>query len=655
MNFTPGGGLPVNVAYSLSALVAFAFMLLPGLGIAWGLGRRAKWSVAGIVGASFAAGLFTVGVLALAAHYAHLSLTVLLVASVVAFLAMTVGGILLGRGGERLAGGWQGLALGAFAAVVAVYERPWFAQRADTFYHLAAVRSLLVTGRPMVTDPFYGTNLRILDPTTGVWHTYLALMAKSTGLDVMWLWPGATAVGAAMTALGFWLLARAVSRSDVAASVATAGLLLFPLALDMRWFAYPNRMSLALVFLALAALVGLMEAFSVADAALLIAAGFSAISLHMAAAAAIVIAALFLGVLLGVAVLVGRVRQRKWDWQPLASLAVTGVVLAAVSAPLLLPKASVVSTSPLVTYGEASVLAQTKALAGGRWLVARPEMIGDSRAILFGSLLLGLAAAAVAFRRGDRRALAAFGVAVLPVALLMDPPLTTVLLHRSLYLTSRVAILLPFTAFVAIAWGLGQWREKRALGWLAVAVAVGVLGVGWSDAQPALQRNFARSQATGQFSAWTSRKVDIRYTWGPDVIAKIARETGGRYVRFGGDVEATYYLSGILPISVVSAPPKHAPFAVEEIDGGMRRADMDELIDPATSPAERRRILARWDVDYVIVPNVEKSRGIILKLQAQPDALQTAVDSRSLIVFRVRKPLAAAYPTNPTSGYSRTF
>ncbi len=60
MSYAPGGGLPADLANTLSALVVLAFCLLPGLGLALGLGRRAGWPLGRILGLAFAGTLFAV-------------------------------------------------------------------------------------------------------------------------------------------------------------------------------------------------------------------------------------------------------------------------------------------------------------------------------------------------------------------------------------------------------------------------------------------------------------------------------------------------------------------------------------------------------------------------------------------------------------------
>jgi hypothetical protein len=638
MGFPAGGGLPSDLAYLASAVVVFAAMLLPGLGIAWGLGMREGWDWPEIVAASFAFCLGLTGAVALAAYYGHQPLDVVLVSCAVAFVALTGIGVRWGLAGKRPALGRGGLIVAGVAALLAVLERPWMAWTADSYYHLAAARSLLVSGRPMVTDPLYGTPLTVLDPTSGVWQTQLALISRLTHLDVAWLWPGATAVGAAMTLLAFWVLCRTVTRSERAATIGSAGFLVLGLFLDMRWFSYPNHMALALVFLALAGVTRLLDKPRVASAALVVAAGFSAISLHLAAAALIVFAAAWLWLLALVLMVAEGVHKHRWKWRGPLGVAATGVVLAVVSLPLVVPKAAVVSASPLVSYRADMLAAQVLHVPGGL-SVASPEMIGTAwTALVVLALLLGVAAAIPAFRDGDRGALAVTAIAILPVALLLDPPLTTLLLQRSAYMTSRIAILLPFTLFVALAWATARWadvdRTSRVVRVLAVVAVVFAL---WASVPPFLL-TFAVAPGQPATNVWISRGNDMRARWGAETVTKMAAALGDGYPIVAGDAVTSYYVAGVFPAAVVAVPDQHSPFAIEEVDGPARRADMEELTSASASENTRREILERRRADFLVMrADSPKYADALARMRTETDLLTPVVDTQTLVLFRVKR------------------
>ena len=139
----------------------------------------------------------------------------------------------------------------------------------------------------------------------------LAVWSSATGLDVAtWLWPGAAAVGAALTLLAFWSLARVVTDSPRAATLASIAWLLLGISADVRWSAYPNRLSLALAFVTLAALVRLVQRPSWPDARLAVVAGFATVGTHLAAAEMVAAAGVLLLALLLAATVVRGVRER---------------------------------------------------------------------------------------------------------------------------------------------------------------------------------------------------------------------------------------------------------------------------------------------------------------------------------------------------------
>jgi hypothetical protein len=512
---------------------------------------------------------------------------------------------------------------------------------------LTAIRSLLVFDRPAVTDPFYGTSLNVLDPTSGVWHSFLALVARATHLDPVWLWPGATVAGAALTALGVWVLCRVVSRSPTGATAATAAFLLFSMHLDMRWGAYPNRMSLSVVFFGLVAAVGLIDRprYVLADAALAVTAGFAAISLHLAAAAVMLLVTLYLTVIVALDVLDQRVRQARWEWQPFVALAATGAVLLAVALPMLVPKADVVASSPLVAY--------TGGLAGmvRSWpfglLSARPLMIGAGVAPQLVAAALGAVALLAGFLRDDRRALAAGTVGTFTAVVFLDPLVATSLLSRSAYLCLRIAILLPFAVFVPMAWGFGQLGRARSycpgentrlLSIVGVGLAaLGLVAVVQVGAVP-LRDLFRPIKAHGVLGVPLSRARDVRLVWGPAAVAAIADQVGERYPVLAGTGETAYELAGLIPVALAAAPEKHAPFAFERIDGAQRRADQALLLEPTASEAIRREILRRRRVDFVVVDRSAPGQAPAAEaLAGEPALFERVVDSPTVVLFRVKR------------------
>lgn len=628
-------GVPNTLTYALSACLVALLALAPGLPLAAGLGRRAEWDLPAILCASFALQLGVVGLVALAAHYLGLSL---------AFVGWASLAVLLGSGAVALGGrprdwrpalGVPALVIGAVSVALSVAERTWFAQMADAFYHLAAVRSLLVTGQPMVTDPMFRTGLKTLDPTSGVWHTTLALWSGATGLDVAaWLWPGAAAVGGALTVMSLWVLAKAVGRSERAATIATAAFLVIGLGADLRWAPYPNRLSLALAFVTLAAITSLAVRPNRQDAILVVLAGFATIAMHLAAAEMVVAAAAVLFALMVLAAIVRGVRDGTWRWQPVAALAGAGATVAALAVPLVMPKAAIVNSSWLVPF-------QSATLAPGLWhlpfglLIDSPGhlmKVGPAWFVL--TALVGVAALVQAFRSGDTHTTAAAALVLTPALLLTDPLVTPALLHASLYLAERVAILLPFTAFVAVAWALGEAEARAKWRTLLTTLTVVLLAAAAVTSVIVLAGTW---RAPASESVWQTRLQDVRTTWGADTMKRLSAEFGSRYPIVAGDTMTTYYLAGLQPVAVVAVTSQHMAFAIEGMDGRTRRKEMETLMQPQTAEGTRRAILAERHADYVIVPKYRPALAATLaEMRTETGLLQPVVDTPSLVLFRVK-------------------
>lgn len=628
-------GVPNTLGYVAWISVAMVLAFVPGLPLAVGLGRRAGWDLPGTLTASFALQLATVGLVSLAAHYLSLSLAFVAWASLAILLVLGAAALLPPRSLAMPRPAVPALALGAACLALGVYERTWFHQSADAFYHLAAVRSLLIAGRPMVTDPFYGTGTRVLDPTSGVWHSVLAVWAWFTRVDVIDLWAGLPAIGSAITVVALWLLARRVSRSDLAATVAAAAWFFVSSAADVRWFAYPNRLSLGVAFVTLAALTALAADRRWPDAVLAVAAGFATLSMHLAAALLVAAAGLLLLAALAIAELVKQNGADR-DWRSCLGLAATGGAIAVLSAPALLPRVSVVAASAMMQYGKPRLTVLTK-LPGGMMIDGSGALMRVGPVVLLLAAALAAVILVTALRKGEPSTIAAAAFAVLPIVLLLDPPVTTTLLRLSVYMTSRVALMLPFTMFVGVAWALGKPSPSVPMRLAAAILAIAVVAAGVVASWPDIQAAWSPSAL---LSISKSRKNDIRRTWGEAAVAGMAAEFGRRYPVVAGDPQTAYYLSGVLPAAAVAVPVQHSPLAIEEADGEQRRLDMASLMGTSAPEAERRRILDRWNASYLVVAKrAANGKGmnaaLIAELRAERELLRPVVDGPGVVLYAV--------------------
>lgn len=633
-------GLPTDVSNLLATLVVLAFTVTPGLGMAWGLARRAGWDWPTVAASAFAIGMALVSAVALLAHVLGLTLTVVLWTSLALALTLTVAGVLLGRDGAALPVRPQAFAIVGACGLLALLERPWMAWTSDTFYHLAAARSLLQTGHPLVTDPFYGTALKAMDPTSGVWHTMLALWSKTTGIDVIWFWPGAGAVGAAMVVLGFWLVARAVARTDAAATIATAAFVVTSIYLDFRPFTNPGKVALSVAFVAIVAIVTLARTPSWPAAALALAAGFATFSIHLASAELITVFAAVLCFWLAVATVVTRVRTGTWRWRPLAAALGTSVVMGLMALPVVLPKAGAVSGSSLTTSAIPTVGGQIVFIIPKVMVVQPGAMIGGGAGLFYLAIVLAVAAAVSALRDDEPAALPALALVGMPAFLLLDPPVTTALLSWSYFFTARIAALLRFTPFAGVAWGLSRaedtrWRRSVAIVSM-VAVAVALL-VSLPYLRAVFDSRVSNFRLGERYSVPVSRRVDQRDLWNRDALRQVQAKVGDGYPVVAADPETGYYLAGLMPVAIIAAPPSHTPFTIEKLDGAERQADAKAVSDPATSPGARRMLLRKWDARWLLVsPSTSKRTQLLDALYTEKDALTPVVITPTLVLFEVR-------------------
>lgn len=634
-----------------AALLVAATVVLPGVPAGIAIARRLGMGWTGAVATALCVTSAAAGVVMLAGPLAGVGLGGGIVAMLVALAAATVIALRAARPSPPVRPGLAGVALAAGAAAVALVQGPWLRPSADTFYHLAAARSLLVRDALVVTDPFHATAVATADPSSGVLHTMLAMAQRVTGADMLVLWTGMTVVGAALTVAAFHALAARVAgdgpRAGAAAAVATALYCVCTLVADLRAAAYPNRISLAIVFVGLALVVELLERPSAA-AALGVGVAAAAVSaMHVGSAELFVLLVLAVGAWSAIAAATGRLRAsggapagagagapaRAGWWLPAG---VAGVVL--VAAAFLASKVGVVAGSSMVD--SASALARADLFRIGPFVVAPASAYfdgGDAAFVLTAALVV-LMGGWAAIRR-DRAALAAFAICSAPVLLLACPPVTTLAARVSFYNLARIAALLGFTTPLAIAWALarrgreGGARQAWALGTVAatvlVVLAVPYLRTTWADSPGAVRRGM-------NVSVWKARLTDVRAQWGFGETRRLVRAIGEDAPVVASDPETGYYLSGLATVRLVAVPRSHSPLAIELVSGAARRAAMRELMLPTTSEPRRREILDEWGADLVLVwLSRPGARPVAASMEAQPGLFRTREASTKLRLYEV--------------------
>jgi hypothetical protein len=620
----------------LGLVVVCALALIPGLGLSVGLARRLKFSIAKTLPFSFAVSAAFAGLLSLFGVGLRLDAAIWLFFGAIAL--SWVAGYFIGRGQERLRVGEPALWLAAVVTVVTMIERPWYGRSVDTFYHLAAIRSLLTTGQAIPTDPIYGVANSAPDPTSGALHTLVAMWSSLSHVDPEILWVGVTALGAALTVLAFWALARRVSGSDRAATWAAIGYYLFVMYADGRAFGYPNRLSYALVFASMTALVELAERGSLPAAAFSAIALFAAGAVHLGSALlAIVFALLLVGAKICYAVFQHFV-HKKAELRPLLWVGGTVGVSLALMLPLIALRAAPVAAANLQVSAIYPV--RFTPIVGPVGIVLPPPEAG-------GWILFSVSAALVAlmmgyaFIRRDRVTLAAATVAGIPLFVIFNPLVASLAVAFSPYTIARLDALLAFTPWIAVAWGLSKLRrdvppQVRLLTWSVIILAVLIgqaylrsVGTPW----PVATR---RGETTwvGQ-SFFNNLRRDLT---APGIEATRAI-IGTSNPVIAGDPFTVYALIGSVPARAVAVPRSHSQFSVESVDGEQRRQDMTALLDPTAAASDRRVILQHWDAHYVALDLTDPPQArAFVSIVAQPQEFELLVQDREFVLFKVLNP-----------------
>jgi hypothetical protein len=485
------------------------------------------------------------------------------------------------------------------AAVVSLFEGQAIGGTQDQFYHLAAMRSLLASGRPLVTDPLFGSAVRVLDPSSGAWHTLGASLAMITRADLVDLAPGLTAAAAAAFAFCLWSMFRRVSGDRLVPAIVTLAFLGIVQAFDFRFIGYPKEFSWGL---ALFALVLLARAATSSDPALPVAAagvGFAALATHLGSGELYLIAAAVLMLYLGAMVLITRGGEKPYQPKGLVRVGAAVGVAVLLALPVLLMRVSALSGSDSVSAHQPveGLSLSSFLLLGHRFVVARPNLLDG--VWLIATVPLIVIAALAAARTRDPRAFLALALGSLRVLLVFDPIALSSLVRFSPYMTERLAALLVFAPFCLVGWGLSTGRRTRNV-WLLVACSAALLvaalvGAGelreiWS---PSIQdpSTFAYSKA-----------ADLRTSWGDGELPRLRAVLGPGRPVVAAFPNTSLQLAGIANVRIVAVPQDNTPAYFEENEGAdVKREDMYRLVDEQTPEADRRTIARLYGAKFVVI------------------------------------------------------
>lgn len=624
----------------LAAAITIAFVAIGGGTAGVAIARRLGLGVAAALAGAFAVSVALASVVMLAGSALGLSLLGGATAYLVGGVAVSALSLRLMRGCPRLDPDVPALWLGGLAVMCALIQRPWFKTSADTFYHLAAARSLIERNALVVTDPFHGTAVSVADPSSGVLHTMMAMVSRLTGGDMAWLFPGWTILGAIVLVMSFYALVRRLAGVRWAATAGAAGYLVANQFLDFRAAGYPNRISMALVFFGILMLADVLETPKWTGAVAVVVAAVAVSAVHVGDAEFFFIAAAAIAFWAVADAIIDRVRTGVWS--PRNAGAVVGTLLLAgvASAPFVLAKFGVVSSSSMVDT--ASAVSRLDLFQLGPFVVTRPDRFYDGGIVTFFLVsALAVLAGGWAVLRREKMALVTFALCSLPLLLLLDPPVTTLAVRLSFYNLGRIAALLGFTLFIGIAWALGRPDDdggrKQALALGAVSlfaaawISVAYLQTTWTTTVGAVR-------ARMNVSVWSSRGSDIRESWDEATLAQVRAVFGSSAPMIAADPETAYLFSALVNVRVVAVPAPHSPLAVETVSGEARREAMSHLLYPTATLAERRAILRTWNVDYVVLWWTRLAqRDPAASMLMQGDLFEPVVYAPHLLVLRVKR------------------
>jgi uncharacterized protein DUF6541 len=625
-------------------------LLVPGWCVMWLLLKPLPWMLA--LPTSMAMSMAIVAVAAWVSWLAGLGLRGVVALTVIEVAACFVALGLKIRKRASLAGlnrvEAAGLAVGGVTALVAIAEGPWLSQNADTFYHLAAARSLLRTGDALPHDIFFGVPVAYPDTTTGSLHIILAWLSLVTGMVPAWA--ALTAIGAAFVVLSFIAFAREVTRSMPVALIAGSLYVALWLNFDMRTSAYPNRIGPGIVWLSMVFLLRYARAEKRSWRELVAASllAFTAVMVHSGMGPYIVV---LVSTTFGAAAVAAVVRRR-----PLRSLfplaVVCGLVLLAVLPVLVVRILGLPGPGPEGSFATEAPPIKVRVLFGYPFLDFRFWFDGVITLSTVGTVCLLGRSRRLLFEGDGGAALLWGGLLVIP-AVCLTPVLTNS--ADGLYYFARVADLLKPLVFVTIAWELwaAQPRLREVLNSRAVSSkAVPALAV--AAATLILLATYLPANAVPRFvgdaatTVSASRHNDLTGQWS-DRLGALDRAGPGAVL---ADLSESYELAGLTGRRVVAVPYSHTPYQDEPRDGILRRGDVIDAMNPASPAYVLPSVLLKYGVTFVMVDRAADGQPTWDAIASRPELVPVASGAGwRLLKFepaRLDADPSLATPANPS-------
>ena len=553
------------------------------------------------------------------------------------------------------------IAFAISCAGLAAWAGPWFSSTADSFWHLAALRSLQETGRTLVDHNIYLNGHEGIDPLGSTWQSALASTAVLTGTGPVSLWTAAIPLSAAVLVVSFYLFAAAVLRNRAAALLGTVAQFVLFQSLDFRLAAQPNNLSFAAMWVVLALLIRSRDRLSVPVAALLAFLGAMLASLHFFTFEAFLLLA---GGYLVVGWAVSRWRRSGEDYRPAVAVVVAaaamgaGIFFARAAGTDLLtsqwqePSWEEADYATLGSIGDgiwSSLSLPGRALGDSppfSWLsslhLLEPSLVFVSPLHLISYLAaLGLLIGALRGRRSAQflapAALAVPLLALNPLVVSLTFERVTDIPIRRLPSIAPLALLLVAAGY-QVAEELPAWwrrlREQRRSMAFAGPAVVAVVAVLAAVAVPLRAVDTLRStyfDLSDKLSVASSRRDRLDPDEG---VFRYLSDNAGNDAMLLSDQNWSYRVAGLTGQKVIYVKQPHWPGNVPAEENRSRRHVLQVVFPGPIDLPDFYDILLVWDVDFVLIDRAawpdwhlrESRYGILKAAFEEGDVVLYAVD-----------------------------
>jgi hypothetical protein len=527
---------------------------------------------------------------------------------------------------------WGAVAIAIAATISALYSGPWMSFTADSFYHLAAIRSILAHGTALAQEVFFSTPVSAPDPTSGAWQLALALVAGFSGQDPIAAWRVATVLTAPLAVLAFFTLAWTITRNGIAAVIGTALYVFLSLSFDFRSAAYPNHFGLLLGWLALAFAIRYAGNASRRELAVGAPIAFAASAVHPALSP-FLLTALACG--LGAALIV-----RSPIWR---RFAVAAAVVGAAALPLLV--VNVLTLSAPAPYASMAQVAFPLRVVHRPWTWVWPGFWYYNVGTVFGTAFaIMLVRRWLAKELGAGLVLAA--LAAIPTAA-VSPFFASSYVGQ--YTLARIADVIEPLAWLAWGWGLALVIGS-ARGRLRVPTIAIVIGCLLAMIPATVYGPLARVVPSSSLKSFaTSRKTDLTAAW-RDRLAALAPLPPSTVILAHPDT--AYEIAGLTGREVVAVPITHTPAQVEVKDGPRRRTDTLDALYGRLDSANLAGVLEHYRVTHVLV-DLEGENTTALRQLATAQILVQVASGDGWLLYRYDPTRLDAFldlATQPLSG-----